>query len=331
MKKIFVSIVIALMGGLLTVPGVDAQNSARGGRNAAATGQSVSGQRPGRGNGSAVATPSKPSGNVRPGQGAASGGSAVRPGASNSTPPTNNVRPGAGSQKPSAPATPTRPSTPARPSAPAKPSAPSKPVAPSRPSTTVRPVVPARPSTPSRPAQTMRPTRPGAYRPSVAPPPTRPGRPSYGYTWTRPVPPSGWRPTYRRPIVPNILGMTLGLTINSALDYLYNGGYSVDGYGSQEVYLRNVTEMNYSWPDATLYFSDGGLVRSEFYYSTTGYNTTRYNNVYSSLCNSYGAPVSSGNNTATWFGYNGDYITLQYTMLSTSSGYRYFTILTYGN
>jgi hypothetical protein len=89
--------------------------------------------------------------------------------------------------------------------------------------------------------------------------------------------------------------------------------------------------MNYSWPDATLYFSDGGLVRSEFYYSTTGYNTTRYNNVYSSLCNSYGAPVSSGNNTATWFGYNGDYITLQYTMLSTSSGYRYFTILTYGN
>lgn len=125
--------------------------------------------------------------------------------------------------------------------------------------------------------------------------------------------------------------MTLGLTINSALDYLYNGGYSVDGYGSHEVYLRNVTELNYNWDDATLYFSDGGLVRSEFYDSSVGHRMTRYNNIFRKLTNTYGAPVSCGNNSATWFGYNGDYISLQYTMLSTSSGYRYFTILTYGN
>ena len=42
-------------------------------------------------------------------------------------------------------------------------------------------------------------------------------------------------------------------------------------------------------------------------------------------------PVSSSGQTVSWFGYNGDYITLQYVGMNTSSGYRYFTILTYGN
>lgn len=129
--------------------------------------------------------------------------------------------------------------------------------------------------------------------------------------------------------------MTFGLTINSALDYLYNGGYSVDGYGNREVYLRNVSEMGYYWDDATLYFDAGGLVRSQFFDSSAGYSTNRFYNIYNSLTADYGMPVSQSNNgstiTATWFGYEGDYITLQYTLMNSSSGYRYFTILTYGD
>lgn len=129
--------------------------------------------------------------------------------------------------------------------------------------------------------------------------------------------------------------MTLGLTLNSALDYLYNSGYSVDGYGSQEVYLRNVNELGYQWDEATLYFSNNGLVRSQFYDSTPYYTTQRYESVYSRLTASYGAPVSQSNAngtiSATWFGYQGDYVTLLYSRMNSSGGYRYFTILTYGN
>lgn len=129
--------------------------------------------------------------------------------------------------------------------------------------------------------------------------------------------------------------MTLGVTINSALDYLYTSGYSVDGYGSQEVYLRNVSELGYRWDDATLYFSGNGLVRSQFYDSSSGYSTSRFNSVYDTLYATYGLPVSQSNSggqiTASWFGYQGDYITLQYCQLNTSAGLRYFTILTYGS
>ena len=388
MKKIFLSLMVVLMGSLLTVPDAGAQNR-RGGRNAAGSSQSVS--RPGRGN--REQSGSRPSyGNVRPGnsgnnngsyrpgnnagggnrlgQGVATppggnnnnnyrpghNGGGNRPGQGVATPPggnnNNNYRPGhngGGNRPGQGVATPPggNNNNNYRPGHNGGGNRPGQGVAtppggnnnnnyrPGHNGGGNRPghgnyAPPSRPHLPPRPVGPSMGHRPG-HRPPVMAPPTRPGRPYYAIPWTRPIPPSGWRPVYRRPLLPNFLGLTFGLTINTALDRLYDSGYAVDGYGSQEVYLRNVAEMGYSWDDATLYFASGGLVRSQFFESSAGYNPSRYNNVYMSLCNSYGAPVNRSNNSATWFGYNGDYITLQYTMMNTSVGYRYFTILTYGN
>lgn len=291
MKKVLLSVVVALTGSLMTLPSVEAQN--RGGRQE--HNRTTVGQRPGRsGNGHGNTRPGNSHGNdknrpsvQRPGQGDNSHGTVHKPLAPSYRPGASGGNHRPGHKQPG-----------------------------------------IRPSTPPPPAHNVRP-----HRPVTVTPPRRPGRPHYG-GWIRPVPPRNWRPAYRRVIVPNILGMTFGLTINSALDYLYNGGYSVDGYGKQEVYLRNVNELGYVWDDATLYFGANGLVRSQFYDSSAIYSPSRYYNVYNSLTMKYGAPVSSSNSgtlSATWFGYNGDYITLQYTMMDSSAGYRYFTVLTCGN
>lgn len=316
MKKVFVSLMVVLMGGLLTLPSVEAQGR-RGGNS---HGQTAVGQRPGRGgsghgnsrpgsqgsrpgNGGGMQSPGRPA--TRPGGGGGShtmqpgGGSDYRPGNGNHKPSAPSYRPGNGGGNHRLDNGYHGGHSGHRP-----------------------------PMTPPHVH------RPGWHRPVVVAPPMRPGRPHFN-TWVRPVPPGSWRPVYRHAIVPDILGMTFGLTINSALDYLYNGGYCVDGYGRQEVYLRNVNEAGYYWDDATLYFGSNGLVRSQFYESSAGYGTSRFYGVYNRLTSQYGAPVSQSNNgnaiTATWFGYQGDYITLQYTLMNSSTGYRYFTILTYGN
>lgn len=311
MKKVFVTLMIAMMGGLMTLPSVEAQSRpGRGGQHSTSNPGSRPGSstRPSSGSPSTPSRPSTPStstpsrpGSSTPSQRPGQGGQNFRPG--NQTKPTKpeqGNRPGNNNVRPSAPASPQRPTGPAvRPSAPA-----------------VRPSAPV-------------------TRPSVVAPPVRPGRPVYASPWTRPVPPASWRPVRRVSVVPNILGMTLGVTINSALDYLFNTGYSVDGYGSQEVYLRNVNELGYRWDDATLYFSNNGLVRSQFYDTSSGYSTSRYYQVFNTLSARYGQPVSvnnaGGQMTATWFGYQGDYITLQYTLLNTAGRQQYFTVLTYGN
>ncbi len=300
MKKIFTCVMVALMSGLLMAPQVDAQ-SRRGGNQG---NTSVSAQRPGRGGG-----------NTRPGQGN------TRPGGNGGgnhnapTRPNNpgNTRPGGnGGGNHNVPTRPNHPGT--RPGGGGH----------------VKPVAP-RP-----PQHGTRPVRPGiSHRPPTLAPPPRPMRPIYG-VWTRPVPPPGWRPVYNRPLMPDVLGLTFGIAIGSALDNLYSNGYNVDGYGQREVYLRGVRELGYAWDDATLYFNAGGaLVRSQFFDSTVRYDMGRYYNVYSTLCSRYGTPVGSTNNgnevSATWFGYSGDYVSLQYTMMNTPSGFRYFTVLTYGN
>ncbi len=292
MKKFYVTLMVALMSGMFMVPQIDAQS-----RRSDRASQSASAQRPGRG--------SRGEGNVRPGS-------------SNS-----QSRPDKGNQN-------MNPSRPGRPS-----SGVATPPKSNRPSNgygqNYRPGNNKHNRPVSRPS-----VRPGANRPPVMLPPTRPGRPIYGNSWSRPTPPRNWRPAYRRSLVSDILGLTFGTAINVTLDYLYNNGYRVDGYGSQEVYLRGVRELNYYWDDATLYYSGGGLARSQFFDSSVGYNLSRYNNVFSELCRRYGTPVSVNNygntRSATWFGYSGDYIRLEYSMMdSYGGGYRYFTILTYGN
>lgn len=175
--------------------------------------------------------------------------------------------------------------------------------------------------------------RPGPNRPAYMRPPVRPGRPPMHRPWTRPVPPPHWRPYYTGSLLGDILGLTFGVALNTALDNLYYGGYTIDGYMNNEVYLSGVNQFNYYWPDAILVFNNGGLVRSQFYNPTIGYNVTRYYDMYAMLCRTYGNPamqnMAGTTLSATWFGGGGDYITLQYTPM-TSGSYNYFTVLTVG-
>lgn len=67
------------------------------------------------------------------------------------------------------------------------------------------------------------------------------------------MPPRGWRPAGRIPVIRGILGLTFGSAINISLDYLLSSGYNVDGYTNDIVYLRNVSAMNYVWTDGALF------------------------------------------------------------------------------
>jgi len=162
-------------------------------------------------------------------------------------------------------------------------------------------------------------------------PPHRPYRPVIARPHYRPVPPPAWRPRRGIPVIRGILGLTFGAAINVSLDYLYNSGYTVDGYGNNIVYLRNVPAMNYIWTDGALYYGNGGLDASSFYYSTPGYDLTRYNAVYSNLVNVYGMPVTVNNTggvmSSTWFGGNNGYITLSF---GAGTAGRFLTTLTLG-
>lgn len=129
----------------------------------------------------------------------------------------------------------------------------------------------------------------------------------------------------------------MGTALNLSLDYLFNSGYSIMGYGNNQVYLSNVPVYNYTWPSATLYYgTGGGLQGSEFVYSSPGYDISRYNALYSQLVRQYGYPVSVqdtyGGVTATWWGYNNGYITLSFfNDMAFNGTSRYHTTLSIGN
>ena len=163
------------------------------------------------------------------------------------------------------------------------------------------------------------------------PPPHRNYRP-IGRPIPRPVPPHGYHHCHTAPVIHTILGITFGTLYNVSLDYLYNKGYEIDGYADNTVYLRNVPEMGYTWPDATIYYdSYGRLASSQFIYSTSFSALGRYDRLYHTLSMTYGSPVSASWNGAhretIWYG--GDargYVSLEYDY----SGGRYYTILSYG-
>ncbi len=188
---------------------------------------------------------------------------------------------------------------------------------------------------PNRPGPNHRPGFGHNHRPAPRPPmiapPHRPHRPVMMRPHYRPVPPPAWRPRAGIPVIRGILGLTFGVAFNASLDYLYNSGYSVDGYGNNIVYLRNVPVFNYMWTDGALYYGNGGLDASSFYYSTPVYDMSRYNSVYATLVNSYGMPVAVNNArgmmTSTWFGGNNGYITLTF---GAGDGGRFLTTLTLG-
>lgn len=173
-----------------------------------------------------------------------------------------------------------------------------------------------------------RPPNPGLpMRPHM--PPMRP--------FHRPVPPPAWRPVGRYPVLSTILGVTLGTALNISINALVNSGYTVSGYGDNMVFLTNVPQLNFTWPDATLYYApNGGLMSSQFVYSTPYNDMGRYNSAFSRLVNLYGQPVSydrsGGEITASWFGNNGQFVTLSFAPRYTASGaLGYFTTLSFGN
>mgnify|MGYP001533098756 CR=1 FL=1 len=185
------------------------------------------------------------------------------------------------------------------------------------------------------------PGRPGDHRPSYgrpggphhfAPPPHRP---HYARPWAPPRPPRGWRPGRVYPTFSTVLGITFGSAFDISLAYLLNNGYNVYSYGNNIVYLNNVNQLNLLWPDASLYYGSRGLDRGEFIYSTSYYDTMRYNDAYARLVAAYGAPVStsypSNGMQTCWFGNDGRFVTLQFLPTYGADGImRYYTTLSFG-
>lgn len=154
--------------------------------------------------------------------------------------------------------------------------------------------------------------------------------PFFGH-YHRPVPPRTWRPGIYGPTFGSILGITIGTTLDLTLNALLNSGYAVSSYGDDVIYLTDVQQMNYYWPDAALYYNGGRLYGSQFTYATSYYDMSRYNSLYNAFCRQYGNPVSYGNQggviSASWFGANNRYVTLEF---NSSYGNNYYTTLSFG-
>ncbi len=201
--------------------------------------------------------------------------------------------------------------------------------------------------------------RPGAGSkpvPAVRPPysPLRPGyRPgvvvnNYGWynpypgRWERPLPPPpvfpvNIRPVYTVPSISSVLGLTFGTLIDVGLNSLIRAGYNVVGSVNDAIYLSNVMQFGYTWPQVSVYYGPSGLASTRFQYLSSGSSQSRYRSVYNQLCTLYGSPVlenvNNGIITATWWG--GDrngYVSLTFgpgVMQNGSVGY--FTDIIYGS
>ena len=161
-------------------------------------------------------------------------------------------------------------------------------------------------------------------------PPIRPYRPRYLHVY-RPVRPVGWRPIVSVPIIDGILGLQFGVYYNTSLSYLYSNGYYIDGFYDNGVYLRDVLQLDYYWPDVMLQYDDySRLTYVQFVFSTDYADRTRLRRIYRQLCLLYGSPVTFRDDEISqisWYGGNGEgYVTLRYAR----HGGRYFTTVSYG-
>ena len=191
--------------------------------------------------------------------------------------------------------------------------------------------------------------RPGGYKPPVnqgyrphdnhyrpyhhghyCPPPRRPYRPVYRPV-VRPVIPHTYVQVVGVPRITHIIGLAFRTSYYESLDYLYNRGYSVDGYDSGNIYLRDVREMGYNWEDVILNYDRSYLSGAQFIDSKRHGNMKRYRKLYHKLCRKYGAPIEyRGMNKVTWFGHDRRaFITLEYTRSYVNGHRRYYTILSY--
>lgn len=210
-----------------------------------------------------------------------------------------------------------------------------------------------RPSTPNRPNHNVTPSRPqhpqwnqgshanrprpggGNHHFNPGPPPPRPMMPIHR-PWHRPTPPPAYRPAPGWRPFGSILGVALGSAINFSINTLINSGYTVSGYGNNAIYVTNASMLNMMWPDATLFYNNGGLYASEFVYSTPNYNMNRYYNTYNMLVRNYGTPIDvtnvNGLVSSTWWGTNNQFIRLTFQSGIAGNGMtRFFTTLSFGN
>ena len=161
-------------------------------------------------------------------------------------------------------------------------------------------------------------------------PPVRTNRPA-DYRIITPSRPSGYRPTIGCPDITGIFGISFGMSYYESLNYLYRRGYDIDGYYDNKVYLRNVSELGFVWPDAIIRYNNRGFMKSAELHSSTNYNSTsRYTRIYNDLCRIYGMPIKykakKGEYKTVWYGGNGrGYVTLEYYR---THG-RYYTTLAY--
>lgn len=148
----------------------------------------------------------------------------------------------------------------------------------------------------------------------------------------RPVPPPRWHYAGGGPAFGTILGIALGTAIGASLTALANDGYAVSSYGNNVIYMNDVPQMNYMWPDAALYYNNGMLCGSQFTYPTSYYDMSRYNALYNTFVAQYGMPVSCSNTGAvissSWFGPSGRYVALSF---NSQYGGNYYTTLSFGN
>lgn len=204
-----------------------------------------------------------------------------------------------------------------------------------------------------RPSGTSAP-RPGTHASRPRPhydyrvPGYRPPRPGGGY-WGTPCP-NPHRVVYRVPPVPRyvyvpasvptlgtILGLTFGSFIDAGINSLYNAGYNVSGYLSDAIYLSNVRQMGYMWPEVMVHYTDGLMSGTQFYNWSMMPDMSRYDALYRQLTGVYGMPVETsytgGATTTTWWAGGGTgYVTLQYGYGPSASGvYSYYTSLTYSS
>lgn len=175
--------------------------------------------------------------------------------------------------------------------------------------------------------------------------PPRPGGGHWGppphndYRWTRPVPPP---PPHHHvnpgvPVINTVFGLTFGTFIDYGINALVNFGYNVVGYVNNTIYMTNVMQFGYNWPDVQLYYNDGLLSSTIMQYWSYTPDQTRYNSLHRQLCTLYGSPIASSHNngfkTVSWWGgnYTG-YVTLEYGYGHSDMGHAgYYTNLIIGS
>ena len=165
-------------------------------------------------------------------------------------------------------------------------------------------------------------------------------RPPVSYRWERPLPPPP--PRYRTvrvgvPTIGSVLGLTFGTLIDYGVATLINAGYNVTStYGGNTIYLTNVNQYGINWPQATIFYGNGGMSGARFQIASYSPTDLNFRLAYQQLSSIYGNPVSYDSNggfpIVTWWGGNNTgYITLQYGPGVTSTGGQmYYTDLIYG-